>query len=120
MQRRTIALLVGLGGAAGAVARWAVADQVEPSASFPVATFVVNIAGCLLLGLVFDRAGQSIQAAVGTGFCGGLTTFSTFAVEVVDLAERDDLGIAIAYLVASVVLGIAAVHAGRRFVGHRS
>lgn len=117
MQPRTAALLVGAGGAAGATARWAMIRSVEPSTSFPVATFIVNLAGCLLLGIVFDRAGESVQAAVGTGFCGGLTTFSTFAVEVVQLAERDEVGIAVVYLVLSVCLGVAAVVAGRRTSG---
>jgi CrcB protein len=120
MQQRTVAVLVGVGGAAGASARWAVFDAIELSTSFPVATLAINLSGCFLLGLVFDRASESVQAAVGTGFCGGLTTFSTFAVEVVDLAERGEGTVAAAYLLVSVAVGIGAVALARRVMSVRS
>jgi CrcB protein len=120
MQPRTVALLVGVGGAAGASVRRAVFESVEPSTSFPVATLVVNVAGCLLLGLVFDRANDSVQAAVGVGFCGGLTTFSTFAVEVVRLAEHDDVSMALVYLVTSVLLGLGVLVGGRHLTRSRA
>ncbi|HUW03630.1 MAG TPA: CrcB family protein [Acidimicrobiales bacterium] len=120
MQPRTTALLVGVGGAAGASVRWAVLESVEPSTSFPVATFVVNVIGCLLLGLVFVRSGESVQAAVGTGLCGGLTTFSTFAVEVVRLAENDEAAMALSYLVASVLFGLGALIGAQHFARSRA
>ncbi len=119
MQQRTVAVLVGVGGAAGASARWAVFDAIEPTTAFPVATLAVNLVGCFLLGLVFDRASASVQAAIGTGFCGGLTTFSTFAVEVVDLAERGEATVAAVYLLVSVAIGIGAVVVARRVMSVR-
>lgn len=72
-------LLVALGGAAGATARWAVA-QLLPGRR---ATLLVNLAGSLLLGLLLP-AGPTAAALLGVGFCGALTTYSTYAVEVLD------------------------------------
>lgn len=75
-------LLVAVGGAAGASARWAVAARIGT----PRATLLVNVLGSLLLGLLAGaewlRQEPSAWALLATGFCGALTTFSTFAVEV--------------------------------------
>ena len=106
-------LAVGAGGAAGATARWAVGTTVGGGA-FPVATLAVNIAGCLVLGAVLARRGRRSLAAdvVGVGFCGGLTTFSTFAVEVAARLDDGRPAVAAAYLVASVAGGLAAFLVG--------
>ncbi|AOW94444.1 camphor resistance protein CrcB [Rhodococcus sp. WMMA185] len=83
--------------------------------SFPMATFVVNILGCLILGLL---SGPSIPAyafaLLGTGFCGGLTTYSTFAVESVGLVRVRRTLVSLVYVVASVVFGLAAAWLGFR------
>ena len=73
-------LLVALGGALGATTRYLTGRYVDSYRSFPVATFLVNVAGCLILGLL-SGASMSVQtfALLGTGFCGGLTTYSTMA-----------------------------------------
>ncbi len=71
-------LLVAAGGAAGALLRWGVSRAVPGR----TATLAVNLAGSLLLGLLL-HAGPSMAALVGIGFCGALTTFSTYALEVV-------------------------------------
>ena len=105
--------MVALGGAAGAVARWALlAAAISPQ--FPWPTLLVNLVGCGLLGLLIGRrARPSTLLLVGTGLCGGLTTFSTFAVEVADLLRHAELVLGFTYLAASVVGGLAAFRGGR-------
>ena len=106
-------LLVLLGGAGGAPARYRVDGYVQRrhDSAFPWGTFTVNVAGSLLLGLV---AG-AVQAAdgpawlltlVGTGFCGALTTFSTFGFETVRLVEDGAVPTAMVNVAASVVVGL--------------
>lgn len=105
--------LVAVGGAAGAVARWALLAAATPP-QFPWPTLLVNLVGCGLLGILMgSRARPSTLLLVGTGLCGGLTTFSTFAVEVADLLRHDDGALGLAYLAASVVGGLAAFRGGR-------
>lgn len=114
-----IALLVG--GFVGTVLRALVADAWahDPSA-WPWATLVVNVAGALVLGLVVallrTRPTASLywRPLLGTGLCGGLTTFSTLQLELVRMADVDAVGLAAAYLAVSLVLGLAAVTAGMR------
>ncbi len=108
-----------LGGALGALARWGVAEAMpyEPG-SWPAATLLVNVAGCLglglLIGLVSIRAPGSswLRPFLGTGVLGGFTTYSTFAVDVVQQAETGAWGIVAGYLPASVLGGIAAAALG--------
>ena len=105
--------LVAVGGTAGAVARWALLAAATPP-QFPWPTLLVNLVGCGLLGILMrHRARPSTLLLVGTGLCGGLTTFSTFAVEVADLLRHDEGAVGLSYLVASVVGGLAAFRGGR-------
>ena len=113
MTRRRGLPLVAVGGAAGAVTRWALLVAATPP-QFPWPTLLVNLVGCGLLGILMGgRARPSTLLLVGTGLCGGLTTFSTFAVEVADLLRHDDGVLGLAYLAASVVGGLAAFRGGR-------
>jgi len=111
------AAAVAVGGALGASVRWAVVTAAAPT-SFPWPVLVLNIAGSVLLGIAMAEewshpaARLALHDAGGIGFCGGLTTFSTFAVEVVDLARDDRATTAAVYLVASVVGAIAGVVVG--------
>lgn len=78
-------LLAAVGGVAGAVARYLVGESVEADTTD---TLVVNVLGSLLLGVVLAvPASDATVLTAGTGFCGAFTTFSSFAVEVVGLAE---------------------------------
>lgn len=82
--------LVGLGGALGAVLRYAVGQRL-PDEPFPSAVLAVNVLGSLGLGLVaFSGAGTDIALLVGTGVCGSFTTFSSFSFETVALWESGD------------------------------
>ena len=113
-------LLVGLGGALGAWARWAVSGAITArwGGGFPLGTFLVNATGCFLLGffltLVAARSGEGAdaRALVATGFLGAYTTFSTFSFETVTLL-RDGAGpTALGYVAASLVFGLATTAAG--------
>ncbi len=112
-------LLAALGGALGALARWGVAEALpRTDGGWPWATLLVNLTGCLLMGLLLGAlAARDPEPAwarpfLAVGVLGGFTTFSAFAVEVVDLAGAGALG----YLLASVVGGVLAVAAGIRAV----
>lgn len=103
-----------LGGVAGTLARAGLVEAWPPQAGhWPWATFVVNVAGSALLGWVV--AGQRHHRLLGAGFCGALTTFSTFQLELVHMADAGRPLLAVAYAGASLAVGLAAVgFAGRR------
>lgn len=108
-----IALLVVLGAAAGAPLRYATDRLVQARYGAPWGTFVVNAVGSFVLGLVVGAsAAPEVAALVGTGFCGALTTYSTFGLETVQLGETGRRGAALLNAVGSVVLGLAAAGAG--------
>ena len=87
-------LLVGIGGAIGAVGRFAVGRLVRYEA-FPVGTLVVNVLGSFVLGLVLFGAPQSdLVLLVGVGCCGAFTTFSSFSFQTVELWEHGNPGLA--------------------------
>jgi len=114
---RPRAAAIAIGGSAGAGVRWAVLATVD-AGQFPWPVFALNVAGSILLGalLAADRDSPSgrlvLHDAGGIGFCGGLTTFSTFALEVVQLLRAGHAGTASAYAVASVAFAILGVLAG--------
>ena len=114
--RRRVAA-IAIGGAAGAALRWAVVTSVEVG-RFPWPVFTLNVSGSVLLGLLLaeewshPRARLLLHDVGGIGFCGGLTTFSTFSLEVVNLGRDGDASLAVIYTVASVVAAIAGVTFG--------
>ena len=113
-------LLVGLGGAAGSILRYLCQKWVNESYhhNFPLATFLVNIAGCLFIGIFYGLGEKgnvlSPQARLLliTGLCGGFTTFSTFAFENVSLLRIGDNFYFLLYALGSLVLGTVAVYLG--------
>jgi CrcB protein len=114
-------LLVVAGALVGAplrllVLRLAARREHDPA----LGTLVVNVGGAALLGAVLGLAAVpgSVVALVGTGFCGTLTTFSTFGADVVRMLEARTFGRALGYLAATLVLGIAA--AATAYTGIRS
>lgn len=104
----------------GAVARYLIDGAVgrRTGGSFPWGTFVVNLTGCFMLGfllaLLTERFPEhaTLRAALTTGFLGAYTTFSTFALDSVRLTEDGVAGLAVANVVGSVVLGMAAAWMG--------
>jgi fluoride exporter len=107
---RSVAVMVG--GAAGALLRWAVGLAiVVPVGGFPLATFVVNMTGAFGLGaggvVLTERMAPTryLRDLVGIGFFGAYTTFSTMAVEGVRLLERGRVATALAYWVATLIAG---------------
>jgi fluoride exporter len=104
-----------LGGALGTLLRAGLLEALgEGAPGWPWATFAVNAVGALLLGvLVTALPPVSRQRPLWTtGFCGGLTTFSTFQVELLKMLEAGRLGLAIAYGGASLIAGTIGVQAG--------
>jgi len=110
-------LLVLLGAAVGAPLRYLTdrAVAARHDSLFPWGTFLVNVAGCLLLGFL-GAAGTGapapVMALLGTGLCGALTTYSTFGYETVRLIQAGATGYALANVLASLVAGLAAAGAG--------
>ena len=113
-------LAVAVGGALGALGRYSLDRAIERRSVsvFPWSTFLINVSGCLAIGLVIaavvdrPRAPLWLRTGLVMGLVGGYTTFSTFAQEGLDLVEEGHAGLAFAYAAASVGLGVAAVFAG--------
>ena len=104
---------VFIGGVAGALARSGVAEALpHDPRHWPWATLLVNVAGAFVLGLVAARGAR--RALVGQGFCGALTTFSAFQLELLRMLDDGRIGLALAYAGASLALGVAAAELGRR------
>ncbi|MFC4542972.1 fluoride efflux transporter CrcB [Halosolutus amylolyticus] len=102
-------LLVGFGGAIGALGRYTVTTLVEGE-RFPLSTFLVNVLGSFLLGLVlFADVAESIQLFVGVGACGAFTTFSTFSVDTVRLVEEGHVRTATIYALGNVLVSVTAI-----------
>ncbi len=118
-------LIAGCGGFAGTCCRYLTGRlcAVLTTMTFPISTFAVNALGCLLIGLLCglsERTGIITQGhglLLITGFCGGFTTFSTFANDIWVLGAKGDVLTGILYLVATVVAGVALVWAGRWIAG---
>ena len=113
-------LVVGLGGFLGAIARYSVGLWIETfwRRDFPLATFLVNVTGCFVLGLFLTLATERMSITlpmrllVATGFIGAYTTFSTFEYETQRLTTTGAFGWALVNVLTSVVAGYAAVQLG--------
>jgi len=113
-------ILVGIGGGIGSMLRFLVSVLTSRFAqgAFPLPTLLVNLSGCFLIGIlvgVFSQptyASSNMRFLLITGFCGGYTTFSTFARENLLLIENQQIAAAIGYTLLSVVLGVALVWVG--------
>lgn len=106
------------GGSLGAVARVLIARHVgTPAPNWPWSTFLINISGTFLLGFFATRLQERLPLSLyrrpllGTGFCGAYTTFSTFQLELLRMAEADRLGLAFLYAGSSIAAGFLAVTA---------
>ena len=115
-----IPIAIALGGAAGSLARYGLATWVTSRAGVSGAgTFAVNLVGALAIGLVlgavesrFTETPRWVTLGLTTGILGGFTTFSAFAYDAIGHVEAGDSALAVAYVVGTVVLGIAAAAGG--------
>jgi fluoride exporter len=123
-------LLVGLGGGLGSIMRYLCQrfmQQYYPHV-FPWGTFIVNITGCLLIGIFWAMSFKSIDnnnpVAIAmewklflmTGLCGGFTTFSAFTLESIGLIKEQKPGLFFLYTIGSVTLGLLATYAGMKII----
>jgi CrcB protein len=117
--------LVGLGGCLGAISRYMLGSWVIHHAAdwrFPLATFVVNVTGCLVAGILtgliqkFELLTPDARLFLFTGILGGFTTFSAFGLETMMLLQRHELNTACSYVVLSVLCGLLAFWTGMQAV----
>ena len=113
-------LLVAAGGALGASARHlvGVASLRASGSGFPVGTLVVNVVGCLAMGILAGlfatriQGSEALRLLLATGFIGGFTTFSAFSLDFTVLWDRGEVLLALGYVAMSVVLSLAGLAAG--------
>ena len=124
-------LVVFVGGCLGTLSRYLVALAIKPIAlppfnwfllgGIPVATFIVNVVGAFLLGLLLSaiarrgaetRRGRTLRLLIGTGFMGGFTTYSSLAVETIGVGSPQNPWFSVGYSVLTLVVGLAASLAG--------
>jgi CrcB protein len=113
--RELVAVFVG--GALGTLARAGFETVAAPEPGhWPWPTFIVNIVGAFLLGYFTTRLLERLPVSsyrrplLGTGVCGGLTTFSTMQVEIIKMLEQQRYGLAVGYAAASIVAGLLALY----------
>jgi fluoride exporter len=116
-QARIAAIVTG--GAIGTLARAGLAEALPPGpGEWPWATFLVNLAGAFILGWLLTRLAERTAPSrhwrffAGTGFCGALTTFSTFQIETFQLARTGHEWLAVGYATGSIAAGMAVAVAG--------
>jgi CrcB protein len=111
-------LLIGLGGGLGSIARYATSQLALKylSSSIPYGTFIANILGSLLIGILLgfllENPSQTFKLLLVTGFCGGYTTFSTFTYENLSFLQNGQIGMFLLYALGSIALGLLAVFVG--------
>jgi len=113
-------LLIGLGGAIGAMLRYAVQSSIGSlSNGFPLATLLINILGSAAMGVLVAALARStpqfqneIRLFVAVGLFGGFTTFSSFSLDTITMMERGDIMLAALYVLGSVALSVAGLAMG--------
>lgn len=116
---------IGAGGTVGASARYLLGRIINArlQSAFPWATWLINISGSFLLGYIaqrtnFGKDNPLLWKLIGTGFCGAFTTFSTFGYETLQMIEKGKWGLALRYVVSSIVLAICGVWIGIQMAHH--
>ena len=116
IDRREVAAIF-VGGALGTLLRAALAEEFpHPATAWPWPTFAVNVVAAFLLGYFVTRLQERLPLSsyrrplLGTGLCGGLSTFSTMQVEILNMFDAHAWGLALGYIAASVAAGYAAIY----------
>jgi CrcB protein len=125
-------IAVGIGGLIGAIVRYSIGKVVFIQSGFPFATLFINLSGCYFLAWFLTitakrlKMNPNLRLAIGTGFTGAFTTFSTFSVETLNLIKNGQYGFALLYVLASIFGGIglallgakiASLNAGSKAIG---
>jgi CrcB protein len=112
-------LLVGSGGFLGSVIRYISSKSIDEklNALFPYGTFTVNVVGAFIVGIIYAWAirkpdAENIRLLLATGFCGGFTTYSAFALENVNLWQQKIIPVSVMYIIFTLFVGFLAVVAG--------
>lgn len=110
-------LSVGIGGFIGSILRYLISEIPIKQINYPINTLFTNVIGAVIIGMVIsyaDKSGMHPEKLLllKTGFCGGLTTFSTFSYETFSLIERGEFLLAGSYILLSVACSIAGVYLG--------
>jgi CrcB protein len=117
-------IIAGCGGFVGTCGRYLIGRWCAAifHGTFPVGTFLVNIIGCFIIGLMFGLVGRTNVMTPGenvlliTGFCGGFTTFSSFADDLFLLGAKGEWTMSMTYALLSIILGVLLVYLGRWLV----
>lgn len=116
-------MVVGGGGFIGAVCRYLIGlIPLKEGCVFPIKTFIINIIGSFIIGVIAALAVKNnslnprIILFLKVGICGGFTTFSSFALETSDLMKNGNMGIALLYVISSIIVGVIAVFAGQEII----
>ena len=118
-------LVVGMGGFLGSVLRYLIGKiPVNETMTFPIKTFAINLIGSFIIGILaalsvkYSSLNPRLVLFLKVGFCGGFTTFSTFALETSDLMQKGQTSIAVVYAVLSAVFGVLCVIGGQALIEH--
>ncbi|WP_144550306.1 fluoride efflux transporter CrcB [Bacillus sp. X1(2014)] len=117
---------VGIGGFFGAILRYLIGKLISPTNGFPFGTLTINLLGCLFLAWFFTiivnrrDINPNLKLAIGTGFTGAFTTFSTFSVETLNLIKNHQMNVALLYVLLSVLGGITLALIGVKLAGFQS
>jgi CrcB protein len=110
---------IAIGGAVGSILRFLVSQIVSKfwTGNFPLATFIVNVLGCLMIGFFVgittkNNLDNGLKWLLITGLCGGFTTFSTFSMENITLLQNNHFTTAFIYIISSVIISILSVWLG--------
>lgn len=111
-------IFVGLGGALGSLLRYFLSTTIKSQGDFPLGTFIINVVGSFLIGLIAfyaekNNLDSTLVLFLKVGFCGGFTTFSTFAFEIFNLGDNQKFGTGIFYAFLSIVLSLFAIYLAR-------
>tara|TARA_Y100000768_G_C23864651_1_gene627436 strand:- start:481 stop:849 length:369 start_codon:yes stop_codon:yes gene_type:complete len=117
-------ILIGLGGFIGTILRYGIGKIFEKNLNFfPYGTFLINIIGCFILGLLIsllakenDLFSNKLYLFIGIGFCGGLTTFSTFSMESLNLIYDGKFLLMLLYIISSIGFGLLFCYFGTIFI----